>query len=1136
MSPLNLPVDLANPYQIDALPTRSGDDQPLQNVLSLSTAGKNRYLLHFNSHHSLIQWTAAIRLAIFEYTTLQEAYTGALIAGKGKSLNNINIIMERARFKYEDWVRVRFGAGTPWRRCWCVVSPPDEKEVQKLEKELKKKKSAYDRNKPPILKGNVKFYDTRKTKKVEPIASIVDAYSAFAIYPQSKPLIDASTLIKVEGTIRIHSNPPTLTEGFVFVMPETHAAVSGFEIMLRWLFPVFDVFHLYGRPGRLVADTLDPRSLMFAMPKERRYGYLEILDVSSLILTEGSQTWSEGEWRKRMKDLTAKRMIAIGNGSRAGSRAGSRRNTRSSLPPIRSRGDDGASIRSTPSISWGAPPQDVPYGRTDSAPPTASGLLPTQIPAAQHQRSASDSRGFDSLQKEAPIGIQDGHDQPPSPPPHSQGNPSARETSNLRYGSDSPHTPERPPSSEDEAASGNPRIPVQELQDLHMNTGVEPVVKPPAFAHAPNTVPPARLRNSPELRRTKSRMSNGTLSQMAGAGGIAAAAGVAAYNASLEQSRMQDEQNRQNHGRPFQERGVHNAENSQAGQMNANQTVPVEGFVTTRSDRPSFEPSRSTPQSEDHLFLPTSSNPPIYISNNPSTSSYPSNDNYTSGNYPPAGSVVPPGLTSTYQSQNASTSRMVQPSRASQEYQQGHSHSSSTDSNRSQPYSINTRHSIIRKPLPTESTGNASHDAPSPQTASSTGSNLIDESAFEKVVPQLQIQHPALRLDSHIHRQDSNSSSNYDEPEPDLSQKYPMDQTRTPRISYEDRPRSGVLKTVGGGETALPYVRPSNADIPNFDFGPTINLHPTRLARDPSPADRDARNVSRERFGTNTSSVPPPIPTHRKLQPEPRYEPGQINGNRSVPWQPGMSTQAANAPRKQLTPEQFVQQRAAAASGPHLLHKRQPSNISAGSNGHTPSSNQSQRPDYFAHSRNPSSELLQQRPGSGPNSRPNSRGPSAALGGSGDYSTNLSAKEQEHLSRVTGAPLVNLPAGTRAPTGGLVGAIDAREREKQNMKQGINSQAVQNAVIQRQQEAQYQKAQQYPGPQQGYGQAQQYPQYPPQGQVQYQQQQGGQVPGSAWVSPQQTQTTPEQIRQHQLWMQNQQYYQYQGGHGRDYQG
>lgn len=169
-----------------------GGGSSLQNVLSISTAANNRYLLHFNSLNSLTQWTAGIRLAMYEYATLQEAYTGSLVAGKGKTLNNIRQILERNKFKHEDWARVRFGAGTPWRRCWFVVSPPDEKEWEKAQKAAKKNKYS----KPPVLKGDVKFYETRKiTKRTRPIATITNAYSAYAIYPQSKPLIDQSTLV-----------------------------------------------------------------------------------------------------------------------------------------------------------------------------------------------------------------------------------------------------------------------------------------------------------------------------------------------------------------------------------------------------------------------------------------------------------------------------------------------------------------------------------------------------------------------------------------------------------------------------------------------------------------------------------------------------------------------------------------------------------------------------------------------------------------------------------------------------------------------------------------------------------------------------------------------------------------------------
>src|SRR4029453_5857926 len=99
----------------------------------------------------------------------------------------------------------------------------------------------------------------KKEKKAMPISAISDPSSSYAIYPQTKSLIDASTLIKIEGNIRIHSEPPTSLEGFLFVMPEVHPGVSGFEMMLRFLFPTWDAFALYGRPGRLVASTLDPK-------------------------------------------------------------------------------------------------------------------------------------------------------------------------------------------------------------------------------------------------------------------------------------------------------------------------------------------------------------------------------------------------------------------------------------------------------------------------------------------------------------------------------------------------------------------------------------------------------------------------------------------------------------------------------------------------------------------------------------------------------------------------------------------------------------------------------------------------------------------------------------------------------------
>ncbi|EQL03683.1 PH domain protein [Ophiocordyceps sinensis CO18] len=478
---------------IDSLPTRSTNEQPLQNILSISTAGRNRYLLHFNSHASLILWTAGIRLAMYEHSTLQEAYTGALVAGKGKTLNNINVIMERSRFKTEEWVRVRFGAGVPWRRCWCVITPPDEKEIAKLHKEMKKR-SPYDRSSVPALKGDIKFYDTRKDgkkqKKAQPIATITDAYSAYAIYPQAKSLVDASTLLKIEGHVTVHSNPPSSTEGFIFIMPETHPAVSGFEMLLRFLFPTWDTFGLYGRPGRLVASVLDPRSLMFALPKHKRYGYLEPLDVSTLILDDGSSAWTEREWRKRLKDATGTRMNAIEDGPRSHSRSASRSSTRLSggggngAKPKVGFTDNQASVRSSRSFSLNG------GARTDAALPDRR--MHPGMPAGQPHPLRNTSDPDLGRSDFAP---------------------------NV-YGAPRDRQPSGEPGSSDEELGNSPPPEMRDLEGMRNMQTPEPVSRPPAFNHGPQARPISKAYHSPELRRANSRLSSTTLDQMAKAGAM----------------------------------------------------------------------------------------------------------------------------------------------------------------------------------------------------------------------------------------------------------------------------------------------------------------------------------------------------------------------------------------------------------------------------------------------------------------------------------------------------------------------------------------------------------------------------------------------------------------------------------------
>lgn len=892
--------------------------QPLQNVLSISTAGKNRYLLHFNSLHSLTQWTAGIRLAMFEHASLQELYTGSLIAGKGKHLNNIRIIMERTKHRTEDWARVRFGAGTPWRRCWCVIEPPDEKEWQKSVKSYKKK-SVYDR--PLLPKGDIKFYDTKKTKKSVPIATITDAYSAYAIYPQSKPLIDQSTLVKVEGRITIHSRPESKTEGFVFVMPEVHPAVSGFEMMLRWLFPVYDAFHLYGRPNRLIAETWDARGLMFAMPKDRRYGYLDIIDVAALIHTEGSDKWSEREWRKQMKDVVAKRM-SMTTESRSSSNLDNRRPTRNSVHY-----EDNASIHSTPSSPRHQESTDAVFAMSRNAgpaPPSAAAPISAQNARA---RSTSDSvthlspvqnrrqkdgyvpsrlsmeQDHSTESVEANAGGGDGPLSAPAPPPHRPRNTNGTD-GDSRYSSDS--------------EGQGPRHNTDDV-DLREQLPPAPVAAPPGFQHQSGSRPQKRPDARSDLRREKSRMSNATLLEMVDAsrranGGTAGRAAAVAWN-----------NGRQNEDPGF--RGV-------------NHTTPQDEKISANHGASK-----------------------VMVADDASTQQ------------PSADNVRP-----------ETTRQLGEPS-------------------------------INRKPVPGQL------------------------SALHTTPVRTQSPHHVPRY-SHL-----NAANDSDDDSPDYASTHKSDDARSERSL--PKPRAGVLKTVGGpawGSHGAPSA-PDDVDIPVVDFGITRSLTPGPSR--PSTAGATlGRRTPFDHAHTAPSTPPPskPSPESRTLSDvhldragHPR-SPLTHSRSSSYAWQPG-TVVGQQSPGRAISPEEFVQQRAAVARVPngYVPHR----SMSSGNVEQSPKKLQKNRDSLV---------------------RPSSRN-SLVM----DYSSTLSAREQEHVARVTGGPLINVNERSKTPDPsiGLIGAIEAREQEKRNIKEGVSGHLVQAAIAQRQQQA-VERAFATPPP--GYGQ------------------------------------------------------------------
>ena len=1147
--------------QIETLPTRSQDVQPLQNVLSISTAGKNRYLLHFNSLHSLTQWTAAIRLTMFEHATLQEAYTGSLIAGKGKLLNNIKVIMEKTRLMNEDWTRVRFGAGTPWRRCWCVISPPDEKDVQKQQKQLRKK-SAYERTVP--LKGNIKFYDTKKTKKAQPIATINDAYSAYAIYPQSKPLIDQSTLVKIEGSITIHSTPESTTDGFVFVMPEVHPAVSGFEMMLRYLFPVYDVFALYGRPNRLVADTLDTRSLMFAMPQEKRYGYLEILDVAGLIHETGSQSWSERQWRLKMKELTSSRMTRMTQNGRPRSRASSYRGYRNSLPSRAGtlRYEDGASIRSTPSLHNGSlhnemPP--IPQPLSDSAPLTDQPFTPSR-PEPSHQQSFSEaapmstpprqrSQRYVQDQSYTPSRLSHEQSRPsfeaitpgrpsyeqgaPPPPPHQIPIGMAARNAQMQRYAELEASNERSSSESERRFGGMNEADPQEIrQEMRPAPPPASVVAPPSFAHEPGARPQKRPGLNPELVRANSRLSVTTLSQLAEAGkagnGSHAAAGAAAAWRSNSQRSLSG------NGKPEDQaqRGVNLNASQSAVTNTADRSSPAEGIILAKTRLPPTTQEYSSDTSTGSSQADLHSAP--YYKDKPLMSSYdllppPNPSSRAISPLSQASTPSSPPLQPSGEARNAlnfSRNNMALATASSASVSQNPVDKPPPfpiDSQRPQAQRTNTGKSISRKPVPPRTPPLSIE--PQVVTAKSSLDSLndryIDEEALTQVLARQRTESLTSQSQNGIREDDNSVYDNDSTVSPDYASTRKSTETKRSRQSVE-KPRRGVLKTVGTVEPTQQEVQvgdiryrpgatpePLNPDIPIVDFGPTQAYKPGSSSRPDTSAilvqPAHERSKSGERLPPSPRNETPPVnqrssiyssglpnnsyerlPTRNLVTPEPQLRSpstgspagGVDNDNRrSVAWQPGaMIGGGSPGARQSITPEQFVQQRAAGNRmvTPIYAHGRQNSAsptspaISRNSSGEWPIQQQKRQSSY-------SNDLPP---------RPTSRTTSNLINTSGDYTAHLSAREQEHVARATGSPLINMAANANKDalplSGGLIGAIEAREREKKEIKQGLSGQMVQHAIAQRQQHSQghQQRQQSYSAPTPQYAMPGQYPSSP----------------------------------------------------------
>lgn len=373
-----------------SLSNLSTSNGSLENVIVLSTTMKNRLLLQIGSRKTFEEWTAALRLAIFERSALQEAYTGALLSSKGTKMHGIRALLGETKFKREEWISVRFGAGMPWKTVYGVLLPASQL------KHKHERKAGY---------GRLEFYEDRVAFKKgrEPLATVLSANAAYAVFPERSVLMELSTLIQIDGDIRFRGEQDVRESG-IFIMPEQHRGIQGFETLIRTLIPLFDVFGLYGRPKRLNADKNDINSLLFAMPTLPKAYYCDVSDIYLLTSISGSERWNKAEWMHNIKEMLARKMAtgfrgvgnihAVANGGNASRTSSSRNSSKTNsllAPPVFTGQERSARAVSDPSRLQG------PLRSAPRAPVASSAGNPNSPSPKIHQRSASQGHNDNAL-------------------------------------------------------------------------------------------------------------------------------------------------------------------------------------------------------------------------------------------------------------------------------------------------------------------------------------------------------------------------------------------------------------------------------------------------------------------------------------------------------------------------------------------------------------------------------------------------------------------------------------------------------------------------------------------------------------------------------------------------------------------
>lgn len=125
-------------------------------------------------------WLAALHLAKYETSALNEAFTGVMLSLKGPDLSDVDTLLSpRKRFPRFEWCNMRLPqVSSKWVKVYVAVTPGDSKR-----------------------KGRVEVYTSDKMTKRLLVLYVNDADALYNVYPEDYKMIDFNLIMKLEGEV-----------------------------------------------------------------------------------------------------------------------------------------------------------------------------------------------------------------------------------------------------------------------------------------------------------------------------------------------------------------------------------------------------------------------------------------------------------------------------------------------------------------------------------------------------------------------------------------------------------------------------------------------------------------------------------------------------------------------------------------------------------------------------------------------------------------------------------------------------------------------------------------------------------------------------------------------------------------------